>query len=77
MFTLCVQVLEAGCLVGVLSQRDLYSVQSLSGGDLDKVDVGEAMSTEVFTVHRRPFGWFAAVASRTITVSTLRGDNDL
>ena len=43
-------VLEAGKLVGVLSQRDLYLVESLDGTAPTKIKVDEAMSPEVFSV---------------------------
>jgi acetoin utilization protein AcuB len=43
-------VLEAGKLVGVLSQRDLYLVESLDGTAPAKIKVDEAMSPEVFSV---------------------------
>lgn len=43
-------VLEGGRLVGVLSQRDLYLIESLKDVDAEHVSVSEAMSTEVFAV---------------------------
>jgi acetoin utilization protein AcuB len=46
-------VLHGGQLVGVVSQRDLYLIESLGGVDLDEVCVSEAMSTDVFSVRAR------------------------
>lgn len=46
-------VLDGGQLVGVISQRDLYLIESLEGVDLDEVYVSEAMSRDVFTVRSR------------------------
>lgn len=46
-------VLDGGQLVGVISQRDLYLIESLDGVDLDEVQVAEAMSNDVFTVRSR------------------------
>lgn len=46
-------VLDGGRLVGVLSQRDLYLIESIAGVDPDEVSVNEAMSSEVFTVRPR------------------------
>lgn len=43
-------VLEHGDLVGVLSQRDLYLLETLAGADLAADRVDEAMSTEAFAV---------------------------
>lgn len=43
-------VLDAGKLIGVLSQRDLYFVEAISGVDQDVDSVSEAMATEVYTV---------------------------
>jgi acetoin utilization protein AcuB len=43
-------VLDGGRLAGVLSQRDLYLIESLKDVDPERVSVSEAMSTEVFTV---------------------------
>ncbi len=43
-------VLEGGKLCGVLSERDLYFVETLSDVDLDRVTVREAASPDVFTV---------------------------
>ena len=42
-------VLERGQLVGVVSQRDLYFDESVSGVDVQMDTVGEAMTSEVFT----------------------------
>jgi acetoin utilization protein AcuB len=46
-------VVDGGQLVGVLSQRDLYLIESLEGVDLDEVHVSEAMSSDIFTVRSR------------------------
>ncbi len=43
-------VLQAGKLVGLLSERDLNFVETLKNVDPAVVKVGEAMSQEVFTV---------------------------
>lgn len=43
-------VLDGGRLAGVVSQRDLYLIESLKDVDPEHVSVSEAMSTEVFTV---------------------------
>jgi acetoin utilization protein AcuB len=43
-------VLEGGKLVGVVSQRDLYLIETLKGVDPEKVPVEDAMSTEVWSV---------------------------
>lgn len=43
-------VLAAGKLVGVLSQRDLYLVESLDSTAPGKISVDEAMSPDVFSV---------------------------
>jgi acetoin utilization protein AcuB len=43
-------VLEAGKLVGVLSQRDLFLVETLRDVDPEEVEVSDAMSSEVFHV---------------------------
>jgi acetoin utilization protein AcuB len=43
-------VLEGGKLVGVVSQRDLYLIESLKGVDPEKVPVEEAMSPQVWAV---------------------------
>jgi acetoin utilization protein AcuB len=43
-------VLDGGKLVGVLSQRDLYLVESLDATAPAKIKVDEAMSSEVFSV---------------------------
>jgi len=44
-------VLRAGNLVGVLSQRDLYFLESLAGVDVDIDCVADAMTQEVYAVH--------------------------
>ena len=45
-------VLERGKLAGILSQRDLYFVESLSGVDPRTVLVEEAMSPDTYSVSR-------------------------
>jgi acetoin utilization protein AcuB len=42
-------VLRGGKLVGVLSQRDLYFLESLAGVDIDIDQVADAMTPDVFT----------------------------
>lgn len=46
-------VLDAGKLVGVVSDRDLHLIETLKDVDPDKVKVDEAMSPEPFVVDRR------------------------
>lgn len=43
-------VLAEGKLVGVVSMRDLYFIETLPGANPDEVLVSEAMSSEVYTV---------------------------
>jgi acetoin utilization protein AcuB len=43
-------VLRAGKLVGVLSQRDLYFVESVAGVEATVDTVADAMSADVYTV---------------------------
>jgi acetoin utilization protein AcuB len=43
-------VIDAGRLVGVVSQRDLYLLETLHGVDPDAERVEEAMTAEPFTV---------------------------
>ncbi|HEY6878609.1 MAG TPA: CBS domain-containing protein [Polyangiales bacterium] len=43
-------VLEGGSLIGMLSQNDLYLVESLPDVDARQVSVEEAMSREVYAV---------------------------
>ena len=43
-------VLNGGKLVGVLSQRDLHFIETLSDVDLDTVPVSDAMSPATYTV---------------------------
>ncbi|HEY8077589.1 MAG TPA: CBS domain-containing protein [Labilithrix sp.] len=43
-------VLEHGDLVGVLSQRDLYFLESLGGIELEKDIVEDAMATDAYSV---------------------------
>jgi acetoin utilization protein AcuB len=44
-------VLRAGTLVGVLSQRDLYFLETIAGVDIDIDKVADAMTPDVFTTH--------------------------
>lgn len=46
-------VLRGGMLVGLLSQRDLHFIETLSDVDLDRVPVSDAMSTETYTAGPR------------------------
>ena len=46
-------VLRGGALVGILSQRDLHFIETLSDVDLDRVPVSDAMSTETYTAGPR------------------------
>jgi acetoin utilization protein AcuB len=46
-------VLESGRLVGVVSQRDLYFIETLRDVDPGQVTIAEAMSVDVFTVTPR------------------------
>ena len=46
-------VLQGGKLVGMLSQRDLHFIETLSDVDPEKVPVSDAMSTETYTVGPR------------------------
>jgi acetoin utilization protein AcuB len=46
-------VLDAGKLVGILSQRDLQLIETLADVDPEAVEVAEAMSTETYTVSSR------------------------
>jgi acetoin utilization protein AcuB len=43
-------VLRGGRLVGVLSQRDLYFLETISGVDVDIDQVADAMSSDVYSV---------------------------
>jgi CBS domain-containing protein len=43
-------VLEHGEIVGVLSQRDLYFLETIAGVDVDKDRVDDAMSSDCYTV---------------------------
>ncbi len=43
-------VLEHGELIGVLSQRDLYFLETIRGVDLDQDVVEDAMSTDAYAV---------------------------
>jgi acetoin utilization protein AcuB len=44
-------VLRAGKLVGVLSQRDLFFLESLTGVDIEIDCVADAMTQDVYTAH--------------------------
>lgn len=44
-------VLEAGKLVGIVSERDLHLIETLPGGDPDEVTVEEAMIQDVYAVN--------------------------
>jgi acetoin utilization protein AcuB len=46
-------VLRAAKLVGMLSQRDLHFIESLSAVDPERVPVGDAMSTDTYAVSPR------------------------
>jgi acetoin utilization protein AcuB len=46
-------VLEGGKLVGMLSQRDLHFIETLSDVDPENVPVSEAMSTDTYAVGPR------------------------
>jgi CBS domain-containing protein len=43
-------VLERGEIVGVLSQRDLYFLETIAGVDIETDEVGDAMSQDSYTV---------------------------
>jgi acetoin utilization protein AcuB len=43
-------VLDGGKLVGLISQRDLYFVETLKDAEPERVEVGEAMTQEVYCV---------------------------
>lgn len=43
-------VLERGRLVGVLSQRDLYFLETIAGVDMKSDRVEDAMSTDIYVV---------------------------
>ena len=43
-------VLERGELIGIVSQRDLYFLETIRGVDLEKDVVEDAMTTETYTV---------------------------
>lgn len=43
-------VLRSGRLVGVLTQRDLYFVESIAGVDVDIDQVTDAMTNDVYVV---------------------------
>lgn len=43
-------VLEAGKLVGIVSERDLHLIETLPDSDPDEVTVEEAMSQDVYVV---------------------------
>ena len=46
-------VLRSGKLVGMLSQRDLYFIETLASVDQEEVAVSEAMSTDTYVVGPR------------------------
>jgi acetoin utilization protein AcuB len=46
-------VLKDGCLAGVVSQRDLYMIETLQDIDVTQVPVADAMSTDVYAVGPR------------------------
>ena len=46
-------VLEAGKLVGIVTDRDLSFVEGLNGVKASDVKVSDAMSADIFTVERR------------------------
>ena len=46
-------VLKEGRLAGILSERDLYMVETLSDLDMTQVQVADAMSIDVYTVGPR------------------------
>ncbi|HXX69934.1 MAG TPA: CBS domain-containing protein [Polyangiaceae bacterium] len=55
-------VLDAGRLVGILSQRDLYFVETLRDVDPATVTVDDAMSPDVYVVPpEKPLGEVAAL----------------
>jgi acetoin utilization protein AcuB len=43
-------VLREGRLTGIVSQRDLYLIESLNGIDMTMVPVADAMTTDTYTV---------------------------
>jgi acetoin utilization protein AcuB len=43
-------VMEGSALVGVVTQRDLYLLETIAELDLEKIDVGEAMTERPFIV---------------------------
>jgi acetoin utilization protein AcuB len=58
-------VLEGGALVGVVSQRDLFLLESLTGVDLETVPVAEAMTMDVEVVDpRTPLQEVATIMAR-------------
>ena len=71
-------VLEAGELVGLVSQRDLYFIEALDGANPAEIRVDEAMTRDVFEVE--PNTPLAEVARRMIrtkqgcAVITRRGE---
>jgi acetoin utilization protein AcuB len=46
-------VLDSGCLVGIVSLRDLHLVETLDDVNPEEVPVSDAMSQETFTVSPR------------------------
>lgn len=43
-------VLEAGRLVGIVSDRDLHLIETLPGSDPDEITIDEAMTKDVYAV---------------------------
>lgn len=58
-------VLEHGEIIGVLSQRDLYFLESISGVDVAKDKVEDAMSSDCYTV--APDALVSEVAAKMAT----------
>jgi len=46
-------VLQNGRLLGIVSQRDLYLIESLDGVDITQVPVMDAMTTDLYAVGPR------------------------
>lgn len=71
-------VLRAGRLVGVLSQRDLYFVEAISGVDVDIDTVADAMSSDVYTSgpdeNVRSVAWVMATKKYGCAVVLERGE---
>jgi len=43
-------VVDAGRLIGIVSERDLHFIEALPGGDPDEVTIDDVMVADVFTV---------------------------